>query len=96
MFRCYRMSWEQPYFGDFPHGGPPGGAYGFGGPGGPGMHMRRPDTSDDRHVMAKHASIYPNEAEVRTIFPQLLQQKNERKVYHIKIFSVISTSDSNW
>ena len=26
--------------------------------------MRRPDSSDDRHVMAKHASIYPNEAEV--------------------------------
>ena len=54
------MSWDQPYFGgggDFGHGG----NYGFGGPG---MPMRRPDTSDDRHVMSKHASIYPNEAEV--------------------------------
>ena len=29
--------------------------------------MRRPDTSDDRHVMAKHSSIYPNEAEVGTV-----------------------------
>lgn len=65
------MGWEQPYFGDF-HGGA-GGGYGFGGPGGPGMPMRRPDTSDDRHVMAKHASIYPNEAEVsRPISPQFL------------------------
>ena len=56
------MNWEQQYFGDFPHGGPGGGpGFGFGG----GMPpMRRPDTSDDRHVMAKHASIYPNEAEV--------------------------------
>lgn len=26
--------------------------------------MRRPDTSDDRHVMAKHATIYPTEEEV--------------------------------
>lgn len=30
--------------------------------------MRRPDSSDDRHVMAKHASIYPNEAEVHNHF----------------------------
>ncbi|XP_074649610.1 zinc finger RNA-binding protein-like [Tubulanus polymorphus] len=29
--------------------------------------MRRPDTSDDRHVMAKHASIYPNEAELQAV-----------------------------
>ncbi|XP_078313931.1 zinc finger RNA-binding protein-like isoform X3 [Crassostrea virginica] len=36
------------------------------GPGGP-MGMRRPDSSDDRHVMAKHASIYPNEAELQAV-----------------------------
>ncbi|XP_052101013.1 zinc finger RNA-binding protein-like [Mytilus californianus] len=34
------------------------------GPMGP---MRRPDTSDDRHVMAKHSSIYPNEAELQAV-----------------------------
>ena len=57
-----RINWEQPYFGDF-HAGGGGGGYG-GGYGSPNMHVRRPDTSDDRHVMAKHASIYPNEADV--------------------------------
>ncbi|XP_035662820.1 zinc finger RNA-binding protein-like isoform X4 [Branchiostoma floridae] len=31
------------------------------------MPMRRPDTSDDRHVMAKHSSIYPNEAELQAV-----------------------------
>ena len=34
------------------------------GPMGP---MRRPETSDDRHVMAKHSSIYPNEAELQAV-----------------------------
>ncbi|XP_023932423.1 zinc finger RNA-binding protein [Lingula anatina] len=34
---------------------------------GPPMPMRRPDTSDDRHVMAKHASIYPNEQELQAV-----------------------------
>ena len=29
--------------------------------------IRRPDTSDDRHVMSKHASIYPNEAELQAV-----------------------------
>ena len=29
--------------------------------------MRRPDTSDDRHVLAKHQSIYPNEEELQTV-----------------------------
>ena len=29
--------------------------------------MRRPDSSDDRHVMHKHQGIYPNEAEVLTL-----------------------------
>lgn len=29
--------------------------------------MRRPDTSDDRHVMAKHTSIYPNEQELQAV-----------------------------
>ena len=31
------------------------------------QQMRRPDSSDDRHVMAKHHSIYPTEDEVRKI-----------------------------
>lgn len=29
--------------------------------------MRRPDTLDDRHVMAKHTSIYPTEAELQAV-----------------------------
>ena len=28
---------------------------------------RRPDTSDDRHVVAKHNTIYPNEAELQAV-----------------------------
>ena len=30
--------------------------------------VRRPDSADDRHVMAKHANIYPNETEVSSIY----------------------------
>ncbi|XP_033750021.1 zinc finger RNA-binding protein-like isoform X2 [Pecten maximus] len=39
------------------------------GPGGPHMFqpMRRPDSSDDRHVMAKHVAIYPNEVELQAV-----------------------------
>ncbi len=29
--------------------------------------MRKPDSSDGRHVMAKHASIYPNEEELKHV-----------------------------
>lgn len=42
--------------------------------------MRRPETSDDRHVMAKHSSIYPNEAEVRTIEFVLMSFQIEQKM----------------
>ncbi|KAK3783611.1 hypothetical protein RRG08_020938 [Elysia crispata] len=31
------------------------------------MQMRRPDSSDDRHVMAKHHSIYPTEDELQAV-----------------------------
>ncbi|XP_037024968.1 zinc finger RNA-binding protein 2 isoform X3 [Bradysia coprophila] len=50
---------------------------GFGGPRGPHMRGpppffgmlpgRRPESSDDRHVVAKHAEIYPKEEELQTI-----------------------------
>ncbi|KAI0215021.1 hypothetical protein LSAT2_032969 [Lamellibrachia satsuma] len=33
----------------------------------PGAIVRRPDSSDDRHVMSKHTSIYPNEAELQAV-----------------------------
>ncbi|XP_047496028.1 zinc finger RNA-binding protein-like isoform X5 [Penaeus chinensis] len=33
----------------------------------PMMPMRRPDSSDDRHVLAKHADIYPKEEELGAI-----------------------------
>lgn len=44
-----------------------------GGPGGPGhpffgmMPGRRPESTDDRHVIARHAEIYPKEEELKTI-----------------------------
>ncbi|XP_052278685.1 zinc finger RNA-binding protein-like isoform X4 [Dreissena polymorpha] len=34
---------------------------------GPAPGIRKPDSSDDRHVMAKHASIYPNEEELQHV-----------------------------
>lgn len=30
-------------------------------------HLRKPESSDDRHVMAKHASIYPTEIELQAV-----------------------------
>ena len=43
----------------------------FGGPGGPfgapHFMLRRPDTVDDRHCMAKHETIYPSEPELESI-----------------------------
>ena len=43
----------------------------FGGPGGPfgapHFMLRRPDTVDDRHCMAKHETIYPSELELEAI-----------------------------
>ena len=47
-----RMMYEQPSYG-----------YGYG----RGMPVRRPESLDDRHVMAKHATIYPNEAELTAV-----------------------------
>ncbi|KAK6191667.1 hypothetical protein SNE40_003295 [Patella caerulea] len=38
------------------------------GPGmGMGMPLRRPDSSDDRRVMAKHATVYPTEVELQAV-----------------------------
>lgn len=51
---CCRMMYEQP-------------SYGYGGGFGRGMPVRRPESLDDRHVMAKHAAIYPNEAELAAV-----------------------------
>jgi len=45
-------------------GRPPMGPQGFPRPM---MPMRRPDSSDDRHVMAKHASIYPTDQELQAV-----------------------------
>lgn len=33
----------------------------------PGPGMRKPDSSDDRHVMTKHTAIYPNEDELQHV-----------------------------
>lgn len=51
--------------------------------------MRRPETSDDRHVVAKHSSIYPNEAEVRTIKFVLMSFQIEQNV---KLYKTRKTS----
>ncbi len=39
------------------------------------MHMKRPDTQIDRHVMAKHNTIYPSEQEV-SLYLQLITIAN--------------------
>lgn len=39
----------------------------FGPFGGPHFMLRRPDTSDDRHCMSKHETIYPSEPELEAI-----------------------------
>uniref|UniRef100_A0A1L8DII7 Putative transcription factor nfat subunit nf90 n=1 Tax=Nyssomyia neivai TaxID=330878 RepID=A0A1L8DII7_9DIPT len=64
------MNWMQRGFpGVVPRGphmgrsGPPMGHPFFGGI----MSGRRPESSDDRHVVAKHAEIYPKEEELQTI-----------------------------
>ncbi|XP_050313599.1 zinc finger RNA-binding protein isoform X4 [Anthonomus grandis grandis] len=52
--------------GGFPRGRPfPGGPPPFGFPPGPGH--RRVESSDDRHVMVKHAEIYPKEEELQIV-----------------------------
>lgn len=46
----------------------PQGRFGPNGPfNGPPFMMRRPETSDDRHCMAKHETIYPTESELEAI-----------------------------
>ncbi|XP_077457313.1 zinc finger RNA-binding protein [Stigmatopora argus] len=76
-----RMEEEQQHWDDRRRG--PDGGYPQGPPGPPGllgvrpgipglqphgpMPPRRPDTSDDRYVMTKHASIYPSEDELQSI-----------------------------
>lgn len=49
----------------FPSRGPPQGRFGPG-PFNP-FIMRRPDTVDDRHCVAKHDAIYPNEEDLESI-----------------------------
>lgn len=36
-------------------------------PPGPPQVLHRPDTSDDRHVLSRHAAIYPKEDELQAI-----------------------------
>ena len=37
----------------------------------PPMMMRRPDSSDDRHVIAKHGQIYPTDEQLASIQKQV-------------------------
>ncbi|KAM9822183.1 zinc finger RNA-binding protein isoform X2 [Syngnathus typhle] len=76
-----RMEEEQHHWDERRRG--PDGGYPQGPPGPPGLlgvrpgipglqpqgplHLRRPDSSDDRYVMTKHASIYPSEEELQSI-----------------------------
>jgi len=68
-----------------PHpSGPPGtsGRFGPGGPHGafgPHFMMRRPDTVDDRHCVAKHEEIYPGEEELEAITRIVVQTETALK-----------------
>ena len=64
--------------------GPPGtsGRFGPGGPHGafgPHFMMRRPDTVDDRHCVAKHDLIYPDEGELEAITRIVVQTETALK-----------------
>ncbi|XP_048519149.1 zinc finger RNA-binding protein isoform X5 [Dendroctonus ponderosae] len=60
-----------------PRGRPfPGGPPFFPGPG-----TRRPESSDDRHVMAKHAEIYPKEEELQVV--QRIVSHSERALKQV-------------
>ena len=64
--------------------GPPGtsGRFGPGGPHGafgPHFMMRRPDTVDDRHCVAKHEEIYPGEEELEAITRIVVQTETALK-----------------
>ncbi|KAM4810646.1 zinc finger RNA-binding protein isoform 3-T4 [Rhinophrynus dorsalis] len=75
-----RMEEDQHHWDDRRRG--PDGGYMHGPPGPPGLlgvrpgmppqpqgpaHLRRPDSSDDRYVMTKHAAIYPTEEELQAV-----------------------------
>lgn len=70
-----RRYWDnrQPMYSNWNHGCPPGmmgrGGMDMGRPGNVpfGVPERRPESSDDRHVVAKHAEIYPKEEELQVI-----------------------------
>ncbi|XP_055695153.1 zinc finger RNA-binding protein 2 isoform X1 [Lutzomyia longipalpis] len=78
------MNWMQRGFPGVgprgPHmgrGGPPIGHPFFGGI----MSGRRPESSDDRHVVARHAEIYPKEEELQTI--QRIVSHTERALKYV-------------
>lgn len=55
-----------------------------GAPGGPGTMMRKPESSDDRHVNAKHAAIYPTEVELHAV--QTIVSACERALKQVSDF----------
>ncbi|XP_077600375.1 zinc finger RNA-binding protein-like isoform X1 [Stigmatopora nigra] len=99
-----RMEEEQQHWDDRRRG--PDGGYQQGPPGPPGLlgvrpgipglqphgpvPPRRPDSSDDRYVMTKHASIYPSEDELQSI--QKIVSITERA---LKLVSDIITDENN-
>ncbi|XP_057688428.1 zinc finger RNA-binding protein isoform X2 [Corythoichthys intestinalis] len=99
-----RMEEEQHHWDERRRG--PDGGYPQGPPGPPGllgvrpgipglqphgpMPPRRPDSSDDRYVMTKHASIYPSEEELQSI--QKIVSITERA---LKLVSDIITDEDN-
>ncbi|KAK7484494.1 hypothetical protein BaRGS_00024250 [Batillaria attramentaria] len=81
------MYWEQQrrYDMEYFHRGP----MGMMGPrapfmGGPGPMMRKPESSDDRHVSAKHAAIYPTEVELQAV--QTIVSACERALKQVSDF----------
>lgn len=51
--------------------------------------MRRPDSSDDRHVMTKHHIIYPTEEEVNFSYGQRigLELSTKEKEANVKVLN---------
>ena len=49
------------------------------------MMMRRPDSSDDRHVIAKHGQIYPTDEQLASIQKQV----NDTIQFDVFLFVII-------
>ncbi|XP_055847153.1 zinc finger RNA-binding protein 2 [Episyrphus balteatus] len=90
-------NWMQRGFqGAGPRGGPFLGRGGGGPPGHPFFGMmpgRRPESTDDRHAIARHAEIYPKEEELKTI--QKIVSNTERALKFVSDVFEESSQENN-